>query len=171
VAVRLALIPVFLVIAFSSGDGTTAAGAILYGALGWSDYLDGIAARVTGQYSRLGAIMDPLADRLLVVAGLVVCWHYETLPRWAIAVLVGRELLMLVLARAGMRRGVDIKINWFGRAGVWFTLSAPFFAMLDVDWLALTMLWIGLVLTLASTAQYVRDGRRQARKTPPAPSS
>jgi CDP-diacylglycerol---glycerol-3-phosphate 3-phosphatidyltransferase len=171
VGLRLALIPVFLVIAFSSGDGTTAAGAILYAALAWSDYLDGIAARVTGQYSRLGAILDPLADRLLVVSGLVVCWHFETLPRVPIAILVARELFMLALARFGMRRGMELKINWLGRIGVWPTLSAPFLAMVDVELLALLSLWAGLVLTLASTAQYVRDGVRQVRKTSPAPSS
>ena len=47
---------------------------------------------MTGQYSRLGAILDPIVDRALVLAGLVVCWNFELLPRWAIAVLVAREL-------------------------------------------------------------------------------
>jgi cardiolipin synthase len=172
VALRLALIPVFLVIAFSSGDGTTAAGAILYLALAWSDYLDGIAARVTGQYSRLGAILDPLADRLLVVAGLLVCWHFELLPRWPIAVLVGRELFMLGLARYGLRHGLELEINWLGRIGVWWTLAAPFWALVDVRFLALLGLWVGLVLTLAATALYVRDGLvALRRKKPPTPSS
>ena len=51
-----------------------------------------MAARVTGQYSRLGALMDPVIDRLLaILAGVVVCWHFELLPRWALAVLVARE--------------------------------------------------------------------------------
>ena len=65
--------------------------------IAWSDYLDGMAARVTGQYSRLGALLDPLTDRLLVISGVVVCWHFELLPRWALAVLAARELFMLVL--------------------------------------------------------------------------
>ena len=64
--VRLALIPVFLVLALSSESGTDALPAVLFAVIGWSDYLDGIAARVTGQYSRLGALLDPLVDRLLV---------------------------------------------------------------------------------------------------------
>ncbi len=117
--VRLALIPVFLVLAFSSEDGTSASAVIVFAVIGWSDYLDGIAARVTGQYSRLGALIDPLCDRLLVIAGVVVCWHFELLPRWALALLAARELFMLVLVRYGMRRGIDLKINWLGRAGVW----------------------------------------------------
>ena len=69
---RLALIPVFLIVALSSGDGTGALPAILFAVIGWGDYADGIAARVTGQYSRLGALMDPVTDRLLVISGVIV---------------------------------------------------------------------------------------------------
>ena len=68
--VRLALIPVFLIVALSSGDGVDLLAAIIFAVIGWSDYLDGIAARVTGQYSRLGALLDPVVDRLLVLSGV-----------------------------------------------------------------------------------------------------
>jgi CDP-diacylglycerol--glycerol-3-phosphate 3-phosphatidyltransferase len=159
--VRLALIPVFLVLALSSQDGKSAAAVIVFAVIGWSDYLDGIAARVTGQYSRLGTLLDPLTDRLLIVSGVVVCWHFELLPRWALAVLAVRELAMLALVRLGMRRGIDVKINWLGRWGVWPVMSAIFFAMAGVGWLAHACLYVGLVLVLASTAQYVRDGLHQ----------
>ncbi len=114
---RLALIPVFLIVELSSGDGTGALGATLFAVIGWGDYADGIAARVTGQYSRLGALMDPVTDRLLVVSGVVVCWHFQLLPRWAIAVLALRELAMLALGRYGLKRGVELRINWPGRSG------------------------------------------------------
>ena len=164
--VRLALIPVFLVLAFSSEDGTSTSAVIVFAVIGWSDYLDGIAARVTGQYSRLGALIDPLCDRLLVIAGVVVCWHFELLPRWALALLAAREVFMLVLVRYGLRHGIDLKVNWLGRAGVWPVLSALFFAMCGVDWLALACLYVGLVLVLGSTVQYVRDGVRQRRARP-----
>ena len=66
--VRLALIPVFLVVALSSSGGNSALAATLFAVIGWGDYADGIAARVTRQYSRLGALMDPVTDRLLVVS-------------------------------------------------------------------------------------------------------
>ena len=78
-------------LALSSEDGTDALPVIVFAVIGWSDYLDGIAARVTGQYSRLGALLDPLVDRLLVLSGVVVCWHFELLPRWALALLAARE--------------------------------------------------------------------------------
>jgi CDP-diacylglycerol--glycerol-3-phosphate 3-phosphatidyltransferase len=164
--VRLALLPVFLALAFSSGDGQSAVAVTIFGVIGWSDYFDGIAARLTGQYSRLGALLDPLTDRLLVLSGAVVCWHFELLPRWALAVLAVRELTMLLLVRFGMRRGIDLKVNWLGRAGIWPVMGALFFAMTGVEWLALTCLYVGLVLVLGSTAQYVRDGVRQLRARP-----
>jgi CDP-diacylglycerol--glycerol-3-phosphate 3-phosphatidyltransferase len=161
--VRLALIPVFLVLALNSESGTDALPAVLYALIAWSDYADGIAARVTGQYSRLGALLDPLVDRLLIMAGIVVCWKFELLPRWALALLAARELFMLVLARYAMARGVQLKINWLGRWGVWPVFSAIFFALCGVHWLAIICLYVGLVLVLGATVQYVRDGLRQAR--------
>ncbi len=60
---RLALIPVFLVVALSSSDGRSALAATLFGVIGWADYLDGFTARLTGQFSRLGALLDPIIDR------------------------------------------------------------------------------------------------------------
>jgi CDP-diacylglycerol--glycerol-3-phosphate 3-phosphatidyltransferase len=161
---RLAGIPVFLILALSSGDGHSTVATILFAAIGWGDYLDGFAARLTGQYSRLGALLDPIIDRLLVVSGMVVCWDFSLLPRWAIALVVARELFMLGLSRYGLSRGVDITINWAGRIGVAPTMGAPFFAMAGVHWLALIMLYVGLALALLASALYVRSGVRQARK-------
>jgi cardiolipin synthase len=158
--VRLALIPVFLALAFSSGDGQSAAAVIVFGFIGWSDYFDGIAARITGQYSRLGALLDPLVDRLLVLSGAIVCWHFELLPRWGLAVLALRELFMLWLVRWGLRHGADIKINWLGRLGVWPVLSALFFAMAGLETVGAVLLYIGIAMVLGSTVQYVREGLR-----------
>ncbi len=160
---RLALIPVFLIVAFSSDNGHSALAAILFAVIGWADYLDGFAARLTGQYSRLGAMLDPIVDRLLVISGMVVCWHFELLPRWAIAVMIGRELFMLGLSRYGLARGVELKINWPGRLGVAPTMGAPFFAMAGVHWLSLVMLYVGMALALTATALYLRDGVRATR--------
>jgi cardiolipin synthase len=105
--VRLALIPVFLAVEFSSSDGTSALGATLFAVIGFGDYLDGITARLTGQYSRLGTLLDPITDRVLVVAGVVVCWHFHLLPRWALALLAARELAMVLFARYGQTHGVS----------------------------------------------------------------
>jgi len=161
--VRLALIPLFLVLALRSDNGTDWLPVLIYGVIGWSDYLDGIAARVTGQYSRLGTLLDPLVDRLYVLAGVAVCWNFELLPRWALALLAARELLVVALVRYGQMRGIDLKVNWLGRAGVWPVMSALFFAMASVEWLAEASLYLGLVLAFGSVALYLREGWRQRR--------
>jgi cardiolipin synthase len=156
--VRLALIPVFLAIALSSGDGKDWRAVVIFGVVGWSDYLDGIAARLTGQYSRMGALLDPLVDRLLVLSGAIVCWHYNLLPHWGLALLAAREVFMIGLVRWGLRHGADVKVNWLGRAGVWPVLGALFSAMAGLEVTGAVFLYIGLALVLGATAQYVRDG-------------
>ncbi len=161
---RLALIPVFLAVALSSRDGQDALAVVLFAVIGWADYLDGFTARLTGQYSRLGALLDPVIDRLLVISGMAVAWDFTLLPRWAIAVVVARELTMLALSRYALVRGVEIEINWAGRLGVAPTMGAPFFAMAGVHWLALIMLYAGLALALAATALYMRRGLHELRK-------
>jgi cardiolipin synthase len=160
---RIALIPVFLAVALSSGDGEDALAATLFAIIGLGDYADGITARITGQYSRLGALLDPLTDRLLAIAGVAVCWHFSLLPRWALAVLVAREVLMLALVRYGLSRGVDLEINWPGRLAVAPVLGAPFFAMVGLSDVGEVMLYVGLGLALWATALYMRDGRRRLR--------
>lgn len=164
---RLAGIPVFLVIALSSHHGQNALAVILFAVIGWADYLDGFAARLTGQYSRLGALLDPVIDRLLVISGMAVAWRFALLPRWALAVVVAREVSMLVLSRYALRRGVELKINWPGRLAVAPTMGAPFFAMAGIHWLALVMLYVGMALSLVASVLYVRRGLIEVHATPP----
>jgi cardiolipin synthase len=160
---RLAAIPVFLLLAVSSRHGQDTAATILFAAIGWADYLDGFAARLTGQYSRLGALLDPIVDRLLIVSGMVVAFDFSLLPRWAIGVAIARELFMLGLSRYGLKHGVEVKINWPGRIGVAPTMGAPFFAMAGVHWLALIMLYTGLALSISASVLYVRRGLAEAQ--------
>jgi cardiolipin synthase len=162
--VRLALIPVFLVVALSSQDGEDALAAVLFAVIGWGDYLDGFVARLTGQYSRLGALLDPVIDRLLVISGMAVAWHFELLPRWAIAIVIARELFMLILSRYALRERIELKINWPGRLGVAPTMGAPFFAIAGAHWLALACLYVGIVLSLVATAFYIRSGVSELRR-------
>ncbi|HWE32050.1 MAG TPA: CDP-alcohol phosphatidyltransferase family protein [Solirubrobacteraceae bacterium] len=156
--IRLAAIPAFLVVGLSSSYGHSTLAAVMFGCIGWADYLDGFAARLTGQYSRLGALLDPIVDRLLVISGMAVCWHFGLLPRWAIVVVVARELVMLALSRFALSKGVEIKINWPGRLGVAPIMGAPFFAIAELHWLAVALLYIGMALALLATVMYVRSG-------------
>jgi cardiolipin synthase len=161
--VRLALVPIFLVLALSSGDGRDTTATIIFVVACGSDYLDGMVARVTGQYSRLGTLLDPLTDRLLVISGAIVAWEFELLPRWALLVLAARELLMLVLTQVALRHEIDLKINMLGRWAVWPTMSALGLAMITETWVSDVLLYVGLGMTLAATALYLQDGVRALR--------
>jgi cardiolipin synthase (CMP-forming) len=161
---RLAGIPAFLALQFSSPDGHDTVAIVLYAVIGWGDYLDGFAARLTGQYSRLGALLDPVIDRLLVICGMAVCWHFGLLPRWAIVVVIAREVLMLLLSRYAMRRRLELQINWPGRLAVAPILGAPFFAMIGVHPLALALLYAGMALALSASALYIWGGVQELRE-------
>ena len=161
---RIALIPVFLVVALQSDDGRDGTAFLLFAVIAWTDYLDGMAARLTGQYSRLGALLDPLTDRLLVIAGAIVAWEFDLLPRWALLVLAAREVFMLGLTQIALRRGLDLSVNMIGRWAVWPTMGALALALIWDSWVPELLLYIGLAMTLAATAVYLQDGLRAIRQ-------
>ncbi len=161
---RLAAIPAFLWLAFESGDGRSAAVAIVFFAVAAGDYVDGFLARVTGQYSRLGAMLDPLIDRLTILAGAVVCWHFELLPRWALAILVAREVAMLALAQYAVRHGVEVKVNWPGRISVFPIMGGIFLALVADGLVAEALLVVGVALAIVATVLYARAGIAEARQ-------
>jgi cardiolipin synthase len=160
---RALLIPAMLAFAYGSDDGTYAGVAICFFLAGAGDYADGIAARLTGQYSRMGALLDPVVDRLLVLAGLCVCWSFELLPRWLIAIVVVREVLMLLLGQAWVRRGMSLRINWPGRIAVGPTMFGIWLALLGVRDVAEGFVAAGITLAIIATGYYFRDGLRQIR--------
>jgi len=161
---RILLIPLFLVLALDSDDGRETAATVLFAFVAASDWLDGMAARITGQYSRLGALLDPLTDRLLVLSGAIVAWNFELLPRWALAVLAAREAFMLVLTQLAMRRGMDLSVNMLGRWAVWPVMGALGLAMITETWVSDALLYFGIAITLAATALYLQDGLQDLRK-------
>jgi len=155
---RLGLLVAFVALALGSGDGRDAAATICFGLAAAGDYLDGLLARVTGQYSRLGALMDPLIDRLVVICGVIVTWHFELLPRWALAILIAREALMVVVVLAGLRLGLDIEINWTGRLAVWPTMTGLGLSLVTDSWVAEACLYVGIAGSIAASVLYLRDG-------------
>ncbi len=129
-------------------------------AIAAGDYADGIAARVTGQYSRLGALMDPVTDRLLIISGVGVALAYDLLPRRALVAMVLRETVQLGLARYGLARGVDVRINWPGRLAVFPAMISLGLGMLGRRRAGTVLLWIGLAMAICATALYARAGWR-----------
>jgi phosphatidylglycerophosphate synthase len=168
---RIVALPVFLVIGLGSGDGREDVATAIYAAICWGDYADGMLARVTRQYSRLGALLDPFVDRATILAGAAVCWRFELLPRWALAALAVREVVTMGLAELALRRGLELRINWFGRIGIWPVMSAIFFAMALQTWASEALLLLGLGLSTVATAEYLWDGIRATGDSKPSTST
>lgn len=158
---RLVSIPVFLYLALSSDDGRVASATLLYLWITLGDYLDGFLARATGQYSRLGALLDPVVDRLAALAGVIVNWHFEFLPRWSLVVLAIREMVTLLLARMSLQRGIDLEISWIGRVATLFTFAGLFWSLVLDSWVTVAVFLIGVALGVCATLLYVRAARRR----------
>ena len=127
-AVRIACIPLFIWMTVFAH--MLVAGAILLGFLGATDWVDGQLARRLGQVSNLGKLLDPTADRLLVVAGVIAAILSHAIPIWLVAVVLLREILVslavLLLMLLGAKR---IDVLFIGKAGT-FAIMVAFPAFL-----------------------------------------
>ena len=119
---------------------------------------------MTGQYSRLGTLMDPITDRLLILSGVVVCWNFDLLPRWALAVHAVREVAILVLVRYCLKHDVDVSVNWPGRLAVWPIMSAVFAALVGWSTAAEVLIYVGLALAIVSFVMYAQVGLEARRQ-------
>ena len=161
--IRLAAIPVFLIVAFNTDDGRSLLSSMMFLAIALGDLLDGFVARATGQYSRMGALLDPAVDRLTILAGAVVCWHFELLPRWALAALAVREVATFLLANYGLRHGADLEITWIGRIAVFLIMGGIFWSQI-LDWLVIEIGFsIGVAVSIVATILYARVARSAMR--------
>ena len=162
---RLALIPAFLVSAFSSAHGTGALPATLFAVIGWGDYADGIAARLTRQYSRLGALMDPFTDRLLVVRPEMRDVRLDSLA----AIQLRQRLTETAQRTPAVENAARILTVPFWRTWdmtlIVAVMGSFFFAMVALRGVGEVMLYVGLALALAASALYVRAGLLQVRTT------
>jgi cardiolipin synthase len=113
----------------------------------------------------MGAILDPVVDRLTILSGVAVCWHFDLLPRWALAVLVAREAITALLAEIALRRVGELSINWLGRVAIAPTMAAIFFSMVSESVVWDVMFIVGVVLGVLGTIAYVRTGLRELANT------
>jgi cardiolipin synthase (CMP-forming) len=162
---RLALVPVFAVLLIRSDNGQSVAAALVFGIAAVTDQIDGYLARRWQVESRFGAVADPLADRLMIDVAVLLLWWDGRLPFLGLVVIVGRDLLLLTGAKLLGPRGLEVKVNFVGKAATWILYASIFFVMLTADgtrW-PLVCFWIGVVLAVVAGAQYVLTARRELR--------
>ncbi len=172
--IRLCLVPVFFVLLFNGFD---LAATLLYAIAAGTDWVDGQIARRTHQVSRLGQLLDPAVDRILMISGVVGLFAVGRLPLWIILVVIARDLLLLgggayLLKRWHTRVAViypgkvattllfvgfaALLLNWPILQGLGMVDAAwlPGFSYEPYSW-GIWFVYAGLLLALATTAYYV----------------
>jgi cardiolipin synthase len=168
---RILLIPLF--VALILHHGTEAAGLLLLGAVVATDWVDGYIARHTGQVSSVGKVLDPVADRLALIAALVAMVARGVFPLWAALLVIVRDGLIL-LAGLVMLVGLKVRleVRWIGKAATFGLMCGiPLVAWgnfgLSLHWIAVPAGWalfgIGIVLYYVATAIYAADVARAVR--------
>src|SRR5437764_12761616 len=152
---RLILIPVFVALVLVSDGGRSWAAAIVFGVAGVTDQIDGYLARRWHVESPFGKIADPLADRLMIDAAVILLVHAGRLP-WLALLIPARDLVALVGTPILMGRGYEFRVNLLGKAATWLLYSSLGFVMVTHKGAAwpLVIFWIGLGLAFVSLAEY-----------------
>jgi CDP-diacylglycerol--glycerol-3-phosphate 3-phosphatidyltransferase len=160
---RIVLIPVFVVLMVQAQGGPSWPAGIVFGIAGITDQIDGFLARAWHVESRFGKIADPLADRLMIDAAVILLVVYDRLPWVALLVIGVRDLLLLVGWRVLAPRGIDIEVNWIGKASTWLLYAAVAFRIVTHDhtqW-PLWLFWIGLAGAVVAAMLYVVEARKR----------
>jgi CDP-diacylglycerol--glycerol-3-phosphate 3-phosphatidyltransferase len=162
---RLALIPVFCVMVLAAdGEGSYAAAAV-FALAGVTDQVDGWLARRWRVESRFGTFADPLADRLMIDAAVVLLWLDGRLPWVALVLILVRDGALVLGYPLVRGRGYEFEVNLLGKAATW-VLYAALVGVVASDegttW-PLVLFWSGLVLALAAALQYLAKAAREVR--------
>jgi CDP-diacylglycerol--glycerol-3-phosphate 3-phosphatidyltransferase len=160
---RLALIPVFVAAMIRAGDARSWPAGIIFGVAGVTDQVDGFLARRWQVESRFGKIADPLADRLMIDAAVILLIHADRLP-WIALLIPLRDLVALAGTPLLIGRGYEFQVNAVGKVATWLLYAALGFVMVTrkgSDW-PIWIFWIGLVLALVALAEYAVKAKREA---------
>ncbi len=160
---RVISTPVMLAFIVATGASWPAFG--LWVVLAGTDGLDGYLARRHGT-TLSGAFLDPLADKLLVIGAMFALVGIGTFWWFPVALVASREIVISVYRSLMARRGISIPARQWAKVKTFVQSVAVGFALLppvaDRDWPAVGMLWVAVVLTLITGANYLLDGRQAA---------
>ena len=121
-----------------------------------TDFFDGYIARTFNQITTMGKILDPLADKMLTLAGFLGLMMLGSASPWAIFLILTRELFITGLRVSAVSQGLDIAASWMGKVKTVAQMIAIGFLLMQ--WPGATLLlWIAVALTLYSGYEYVRD--------------
>jgi CDP-diacylglycerol--glycerol-3-phosphate 3-phosphatidyltransferase len=164
---RIALVPVFVVLAYIEGAAAAIGAFAVFVTASLSDSLDGYLARRHGTESRLGKFLDPLADKLLVGAALIVLVDDRSFPLWAAILIAIREIAVQILRTNIVRRGGDLPASPSAKAKTVLQILMVGWWLLPIEvglvhW---ALLVVALGATLWSGVEYFRASRSKEAVT------
>ncbi len=175
--IRILLIPVMLVFLSYPGRGASAAAGATFIIASISDFLDGYLARRWNISTTLGKILDPLADKLIVAAALIMLvsiGREPSVPRWMAIVIIGREIAVTGLRAIALNHGVVVAAEELGKYKMVFQMFGLTGLLLHYDFFGIAFhyagmyfLWIALILALWSGVDYHIKTIRQLMKPSP----
>ena len=163
---RLAMIPAFVALVLASDGGHSWPAAIIFGVAGVTDQIDGWLARRWRVESEFGRFADPLADRLMIDAAVVLLWFYDRLPWPALVLILVRDGVLVLGTPAAMRRGYEFSVSFLGKAATWVLYAALAFILVTdagTDW-PVALFWSGVALALAAGILYGNSIWRAVRR-------
>jgi len=161
---RLLLIPIFVVLIVTSDGGHSWPAAIVFGVAAVTDQVDGWLARRWRVESGFGKVADPLADRLMIDAAVILLWHAGRLPWIALAIPL-RDVALVAGYKLVVGRGYEFSVNLAGKAATWLLYASLAFVMCTsegTDW-PLWIFWAGVGLAVVSLVGYLRKAKREVR--------
>jgi len=157
---RLAALPALGAVILTADGPTSVAGGILFSAVCATDWIDGRLARWLGAESRLGRVLDPLADRLVIAVGLVGLIVLGRLPWPGPALVLARDVASIVAFVWFARRGVALRVDGPGKVSSALVMIATALALLlDATWVDVVF-WVAVAGSLATFANYARTVAR-----------
>jgi CDP-diacylglycerol--glycerol-3-phosphate 3-phosphatidyltransferase len=159
---RIVMVPVIVVALLEETPNADTIAAVVFAVAAFTDGLDGYIARWRGSVTNFGKLMDPLADKLLIIAPLISLVSLGRIAPWVAMVIIARELAVTMLRMVAVERGVVIEASWLGKGKTVLQVAAIFGVIafestpLAVD----ALLYAAVVATVVSGADYFFGVRR-----------
>jgi CDP-diacylglycerol--glycerol-3-phosphate 3-phosphatidyltransferase len=163
---RLILIPVFVALMLSADNGHSWPAGIVFGVAGVTDQVDGFLARRWRVESDFGRVWDPLADRLMIDAAVILLFVADHMPWAGLVVILGRDLLLLAGYKTIAPDGYELNVNLIGKAATWVLYAGIGFLIVthrSTDW-PYWIFWTGLVLAVVAGLVYGYGAWKEVRR-------
>ncbi|MBI3129011.1 MAG: CDP-diacylglycerol--glycerol-3-phosphate 3-phosphatidyltransferase [Candidatus Tectomicrobia bacterium] len=154
---RILMLPLLVLFLVEGSNFSRTVAAALFGAAAFTDWLDGHLARARGQVTPLGEILDPVADKLLMVAALLPLVALGEVGSWIVGIILGREFLVTALRAVALRHGKVVPASRLGKWKMGLQTAAVLFLILEVLPPAGTILiWAAMAVAVVSGVDYFR---------------